>query len=665
MGKIPKKELKKNFEVFKKGVERLGELEEELNALDTSGFKHEEHQIRRKLKNVSLIPEIEEEIRVLRLKVAGINTDLLKSRIDKNQEIEIRRISKGEKELEHQQKDTQFRVGRQMPELRAKIFSLENEIVKTEKLARRKELSKEEKEKIRDIPTIRNKLNYLKSLFKTEEEKVEKLARRKELSDKERAEISTIPDVKIRISSLRDLITKEKKQLESKISAKKFYGKKRILDEIKEIESLDETQSNRLNFLRRELQELEKLLPSFAERIQSSEEEISRVRELASIKPLSKYEINSINQIPSLKRKISYLQNEEGFVESELGRELEILPKLQKKTSFLGRLFRKEEEELKELETKVDKNKVDFYRKLSEDLAESRRAIEEEKYAMRSQIIALTSEVVKRLKKEKEVSDIKILNEIEELKNKIEESKKDMSQNVISKVVQLKGKIDESKRELHLDTERQLESLKREINKSKVEVEPALEYKLEPQVKEPELEEVSEQPRSEFLGEKVKFVSAKKIKISGPSKMLLVDSNLADTYSDLPEFPPLRLSNSKKGKNLMFVSKKLEIKPLDISLLKKIKIQMPKNEKVIEKTSEKIEKKRKIPKSIFLEQIEFINLSNDVYNLKDKVEINLGKVSENLTAKKEFHSGEMLKFDSELKSLKINLKKFALSFPVK
>ena len=64
-------QAKKDFEIFAKGVERLKELEQELNNLDTRGFAREEESIRNKLKNVSDIPRIEREIKELRAKIHG------------------------------------------------------------------------------------------------------------------------------------------------------------------------------------------------------------------------------------------------------------------------------------------------------------------------------------------------------------------------------------------------------------------------------------------------------------------------------------------------------------------------------------------------------------------------------------------------------------------
>ncbi len=62
---------REDFEAFKFGVERLKALEAELNLLDTKAFPYEATSIRKKLKDVSLIPVIERELSELKLKIEG------------------------------------------------------------------------------------------------------------------------------------------------------------------------------------------------------------------------------------------------------------------------------------------------------------------------------------------------------------------------------------------------------------------------------------------------------------------------------------------------------------------------------------------------------------------------------------------------------------------
>jgi hypothetical protein len=62
---------RRDFETFKFGVERLKELEKELNLLDTRGFSSDVIYIKSILKNVSEIPNIERKIKILKSKING------------------------------------------------------------------------------------------------------------------------------------------------------------------------------------------------------------------------------------------------------------------------------------------------------------------------------------------------------------------------------------------------------------------------------------------------------------------------------------------------------------------------------------------------------------------------------------------------------------------
>lgn len=63
------KSLRRNFEIFGKGIQRLEELRIELNNLNTAGYEKEAYSIRSKLKNVAYIPQIEKEMIALKAKI--------------------------------------------------------------------------------------------------------------------------------------------------------------------------------------------------------------------------------------------------------------------------------------------------------------------------------------------------------------------------------------------------------------------------------------------------------------------------------------------------------------------------------------------------------------------------------------------------------------------
>jgi len=66
-----KDSLRRDFEVFSKGVARLEELRTELDSLNLKGHEAEAAIIRAKLKNVSEIPNIEKDLKRLKLKLSG------------------------------------------------------------------------------------------------------------------------------------------------------------------------------------------------------------------------------------------------------------------------------------------------------------------------------------------------------------------------------------------------------------------------------------------------------------------------------------------------------------------------------------------------------------------------------------------------------------------
>ena len=78
--------VKAKFEVFEKGIKRLKGLEKELNALHTRGYEKDVVLIKKKLKSVALIPEIEVDIITLRKKInlkKKLQNDLKQQQIKK------------------------------------------------------------------------------------------------------------------------------------------------------------------------------------------------------------------------------------------------------------------------------------------------------------------------------------------------------------------------------------------------------------------------------------------------------------------------------------------------------------------------------------------------------------------------------------------------------
>ena len=63
--------VKRDFEIFGKGIQRLEELRKELKSLNTKDHEREVKAIESNLKNVSAIPKIEKQLEGLKRKIQG------------------------------------------------------------------------------------------------------------------------------------------------------------------------------------------------------------------------------------------------------------------------------------------------------------------------------------------------------------------------------------------------------------------------------------------------------------------------------------------------------------------------------------------------------------------------------------------------------------------
>lgn len=547
------KKIEQDFEAYKRGLARLKELEKELNSLNTVGFEKDEKKIRKKLKSVHLIPEIEKDLEDLKLKIEGKYTPVYKKTpIDKKQEREIKKLAKEEEKLKCE-------------------------------VRKAKELTKEEKEDIEKIPVLRRKISALEK----ELERTEKLARSaKELTKEEKEEVKNLPLLREELNRLREILRKEE---------------------------------------------------------------------------------NAFN------KKIGALEKEEEFLDYET----EKIPKIQRKVGFLSRLFKKEDSELKELSSKVDKNKLDFYNKLTQEVAEAKRMIEEEKYALREQLLNLLAESIRNINKEKEASDKKILEEIENLKFRLEENKKnlkeDINKDLISKIVQLKKRIDESKEEMRKSIDEQLGLLKSEIKRTVPEI-------AEKEEKEKEKKKETKQIFKKLL-KPLQLTKLPEIK----------------TPEELPEFPTMQLPFSSHKLSQPLVSPQASLpqtkepsefpsiktaKPIPTAMMAQRVIPMreamtsfkreqaQQQEQIIQEiqkpTKLKLPKRKiRIPKSIFFRQDEFAELYNDINTIKKIVSEELNAISKDTPLNKELYEKELTKFNSEIGKIRENISKFLSVFPSK
>lgn len=710
-----------NFKIYARGVERLNELEKELNSLKTRKFRKEEEAIRKKLKNVSKIPEIEENIRRLRLKIAGVDAEVLESKIDKKQERQIKNLQVEGRILER-------------------------------KVKRAKELTKDEIENVEKIPRIKGKIHALEN----ELEFAEKIARRKELSRDEKSDVDNIPAIRKRLGILKKLLESKAEELESKLKRKKLYGKSRLVGEIKDIEAFDKGQDDRISLIKKETEDLNRVIPAVIEEINALESrikgmsgrlgsrvgavelrldrpdfykkrklfehdaqkhfedyeggvrrlhalenelnsldtrkfkkqekeirrklkdvalvpeiehgiqelklriagvdvdyqkslidekqdriirgvpklrreitaveyELQRTKSLARKKELTKAELKEIQKLPYLEAKLGRLSFEERRLaeeEQRLEKGFEELPVIKRKTWSLGRLFRREKDEIKQLEDKVDNYRLKFYDQLNQELAESRKLIEEEKFELKKQLLDLLAESIKNLNKEKDESNKKILEEIKRVEGKMETEKEDINKSVVSKIVQLRSRLDKGKEELEEETEERINTLKKRFEEADKNARPVWMRKFaereaeefgdkgeREEKEEGEIEGIEEQP-----GEK-----RKKGKEKGKmEKMKMPRFEFVKKIPNLPEFPEkprqaiFARQEARETSEMSFPAFPEMPRAVELGELSQIKTKIRPGKFAVELG----ETKKRTPKHTFLDYGAFARLAESIRGIK-------------------------------------------------
>ena len=423
------------------------------------------------------------------------------------------------------------------------------------------------------------------------------------------------------------------------------------------------------------------------------------------INKISKKEIPNINGRNKILSRI-LKQNEEkmGLLEEftgEFSDRLDVaIPSLQRKTSFLGRLFRKENEEIKQLENRVDQNSINFNKKLIAEIAESRRMLENEKIELRGQILDLLAESIKNLTKEKEESDNRILNQIEELKNEMQKNKEAADKNLIDKLLQIKQRVDESKKELKIETWKQINELQKEIelkkaiaisqgfkaqDQRKIEVLPELqkinviserkqgEMPAEKAIEKlitikPSQKTIPEFKKEEFLGFKEGFRDVPTIVDFAIYGKKNKEAHVANEISNLPEWPmDFKMPKLEKIHKTEIPEFKKKLIPATNEEIKreveKTEKQKIKSELIKQEQKVKI-KKIRIPNKAYLEYNQLIEIIRNINNLKIIFSNEHKEISRDINEKKEFHEGEINKLYKNFDEIKQNLSKISASFPL-
>lgn len=495
----------KDFEVYAKGVKRLEELEKELNSLDTRRFKRDASQIRKKLKSVHLIPQIEFDLRKLRAKISGIDLEYEKEKLDKSQNQKLTilekrdsEIGKGiklvkkrllsdedEKELEDIPK-VKSRLDYVKRLLEGKSEKLEKEITRVRRTKLRKQLTREEVENVENIPTIEGKVGYLKTLLKRDSEKLEKLkeqeesmksrlefalknVRKKQLTKKERENVNAIPSIRGRMNYLRSLLRTDSEQLqklgdqEKRIKSKlditsKQVHEKQLTDEEKEnidtLPKLKKSLSYLKSLFKKERDELEDLENS-SEKIPHIQKRLDLISGLVGIK--SEEIAKEAGDIERIKHKIYYLKKILENKAAELEKELQEKTKIPAKKKILHKI--------KELNEKIDRNREDLHKNLREEVSESKWMIEREKQELRDEINDIVAESRWLIDKGVQETDQHLYEEIEKFKQKFEQDKEELYEKFSSRVSKIKSELNElrSQNEAKHFEEKEKKKEKREV----------------------------------------------------------------------------------------------------------------------------------------------------------------------------------------------------------
>lgn len=397
-----KKETIKKFAVYESRIKRLAELKRELDKIDTRNFRKEEKSIRKKLKDVYRIPEVEEELRRLKIKAAGLEPDFFASKIDKRQNTRLRELAR-----------------------EAKIMGEST------------------------LPALKSEIKTLKS----EIEQAEKLAGRKEITYAEKADIHQIPVIKKSLEGLNKHLKNEQKKLEAEITKKSSYGRSKISRNFKQAEAWDTDQEQKINMLIEEIDKLNTIVPNLIGRALKAERSSKKLLK----KVISRNEVLE-DAVPNLQEKSSFFdrlfkkeQSEISFLKQEISEakseqeklKKKSLPSFQRKTGFLGKAIRENESELSNLENRYNRHRLEFEERLAKELAEYKRMVEDSKYAMKQQMMQALAETIKGLTEEKAESEKKLIEEIKRLESKIDSEKKQMNDNFSKKIVQLKDRFED------------------------------------------------------------------------------------------------------------------------------------------------------------------------------------------------------------------------------
>ncbi len=524
----------KDFEIYAQGVDRLHELKKELDALDTRKFRKQEESIRRKLKSVHLIPQIEFELKQLKARIVGIDLDYEKTRLDQKQDKVLRHLKQKEREINKGVKiikkglisDDESKEIEKIPKIEEKINSIkrifESKAGKLEKEifeeGRKNRLNQKELDEIKSLPHLKGKVEYLKQLLKQKSEQIEKeihsAERKKQLSQNELKEVKEIPHIQGKVEYLKRLLKQKSEQLEKEIqsSEKKKQLSEEEIKEVNAIPRLRRSMNALRSLFRRESEELEHV-EIRAGKIPALEKKLKTLSGVFGIR--SEEIAKEAGDIEKIKYKLGSLKRELERKAEELEKELQIKTKSPAKAKIIGKIH--------ELSEKMDRGREEMNKRFIEEMSDSKWMIENEKQNLRRELADIISESRWLIEKEAQEISKQLSNDMNKMNQKIDKNKEEINKELILKIA----------------------NLKRELNVVKSEL-----------VYEKSKQKVSKKGDDYEIGEVVSVLAPAQNRKD--SAFLSSNERFVQPFLPPPKFSPIKITPSKETKNLHPLEERME-----------------------------------------------------------------------------------------------------------
>lgn len=461
---------RKDFDTFKFGVERLKELRKELDSLDAQGFRREEQTIRSKLKNVSEIPNIERDIKILKLKIRKkyrprkkvSRTKLIRKDIQdlegKFPEIKKQIKKLGEKvEKEKKKKvkmdseveilvDTNFNdfLGEVKNSLSARVRNKEKEIADVLKIDLQKRENNFREKHLNLIRNFNDKKRKLEQESEARYSKKVKTSLQKEISEKFNFELQRkLNSEKVKlgkkyIAELREHakinLEKQKQKLKERIK-EELAEKIDLLDKQFQRKILKEEQMEKMEMekLRDKKNILERLKASF-ERQKQSKEKKAMETIMKREKEFQKTKQDFVLQEELEKKRLNQkFDKEEGVLKKDKEKFKEIVRKKEKEFVL------KKELEGKRFNEKINKEKINL-QKAKQDFVLQKQ--EERKKIKDKLVNEFHDKVQREIDKKEKIIRQRLGNEFElKLKKKIQDHEADLNKRKIDLELEMQRNI--------------------------------------------------------------------------------------------------------------------------------------------------------------------------------------------------------------------------------